>query len=330
MVLDHKSVKQTALIDWTPEDYAGFGRSQQLLPHAYHTLPLSQKDYLIDLLDSYPRKWLQVFTMGTDPCLRQEWQSVDVPSHATGKDIWQAVERGRFWLNLIFITEVSPDFGEMVTGMYEHLSEHCAHLAGPRADFSTLLISSPGSQLYYHLDAAPNMLWNLRGTERFWLYPDMDLRFTPQDFLESIYANEIEEEMPYDPAFDQAATCYTLQPGQVASWPHNAPHRVEYIDFSVSLATSYYTPRLEQRRRVQLANRYILRGLGIKNRSMKETGLGAWAKRSTYRALNKIRPFEKASDRLESYITDLQLDPDAPNGMRQLAERIPASFSSAG
>lgn len=317
-----------ALIDWSPEDYASFGRAQQLLPHQYHTLPLSQKDYLVDLLDNYPRQWLQVFTMGTDPCQRQDWQSVDVPAHVTGEDIWQAVERGRFWLNIIHITDVSADFADMVSGMYEHLAEHCKHLAGPRADFSTLLLSSPGSQLYYHLDAAPNMLWNLRGTERFWLYPAMDTRFAPQDFLEKIYADEIEEEMPYDPAFDKAATCYTLQPGQVASWPHNAPHRVEYIDLSVSLATSYYTPVLERRRRVQLANRYILRNLGVKNRSMKETGLRSWMKRFTYRAINKVRPFERAEDPLKGYITNLQLDPQEPNGMRRLADSIPASFSS--
>ncbi|MGB7247628.1 MAG: hypothetical protein WBC73_01720 [Phormidesmis sp.] len=327
-MLDKATSYKTALIDWNREDYAGFGRTQQLLPHGYHTLPLSEKAYLVDLLDNYPRKWLQVFTMGTDPCRRQEWQSVDVPPHATGKDIWHAIERGRLWLNLIFITEFSSDFDEMIAGMYEHLSEHCPHLAGPRADFSTLLLSSPGSQLYYHLDAAPNMLWNLRGTERFWLYPAMDTHFAPQDFLEDIYAGEIDEEMPYEPAFDQAATCYTLQPGQVASWPHNAPHRVEYIDLSVSLATSYYTPLLERRRRVQLANRYLLRNLGVKNRSMKETGLRAWVKRSTYRAINKVRPFERAEDPLNGYITDMQLDPNSPNGLRQLAERVPASFSN--
>ncbi|MEM9089612.1 MAG: hypothetical protein AAGC93_12805 [Cyanobacteria bacterium P01_F01_bin.53] len=319
---------KTALIDWSSEDYAGFGRSQQLLPHGYHKLPISEKSYLVDLLDNYPRQWLQVFTMGTDPCRREEWQSVDVPTSATGQDIWDAVERGRFWLNIIHITDVSSDFGDLVTGMYEHLADKCPHLVGPKADFSTLLLSSPGTQLYYHLDSSPNMLWNLKGTERFWLYPAMDTRFAPQEFLEKIYAGEIDEEMPYDPEFDKSATCYTLQPGEVASWPHNAPHRVEYIDLSVSLATSYHTPLLERRRRVQLANRYILRNLGIKNRSMKETGVRSWTKRFAYRAINKIRPFERAEDPLESYITDLQLDPQAPNGMRRLSERIPASFSN--
>ncbi|MGC1309662.1 MAG: hypothetical protein WA885_20765 [Phormidesmis sp.] len=326
--ISRSKVVQKARINWKSEDYAGFGRTQQRLPHDYHTLPLFQQSALISLLDSYPRQWLQAFTMGTDPCRRQDWQPVDIPADASGQDIWSAVEGGRYWLNIIFITEVSADFADLITGMYQHLGEHCPHLAGPRADYSALLISSPGTQLYYHLDASPNMLWNLRGTERFWLYPAMDTRFAPQAFLEDIYAGEIDEEMPYHPDFDQSATCYTLQPGEVASWPHNAPHRVEYIDLSVSLATSYHTPLLERRRRVQLANRYILRELGIQHRSMQETGLRSAAKRLVFRAVNKMRPFKKAKDPLSTYITDLQLDPSAPGGMRKLANAIPASFSS--
>ncbi|MEL7330411.1 MAG: hypothetical protein AAGJ69_11350, partial [Cyanobacteria bacterium J06559_1] len=218
------------LIDWKPEDYAGFGRKQQRLRHNYHQLPLCEKDFLIALLDEYPRQWLQAFTMGTDPCQGDDWSSVDVPAHLSGQDIWTAVEKGRFWLNLIHVIDVSPAYAEIVNGMYEHLSEHCTHLENPRADFSALLISSPGSQLYYHLDASPNMLWNLRGTERFWIYPAMDTHFAPKEYLEEIYANEIEEEMPYESSFDDAATCYNLEPGEVASWPHNAPHRVEYIE----------------------------------------------------------------------------------------------------
>ena len=319
---------QKSLINWSSQDYAGFGRKIQRLQHSYHQLPLCRKDYLIDLLDNYPRQWLQVFTMGTDLCRREEWSSVDVPEWATGQDIWTAVEKGRFWLNIIFITEVSADYRRMVEGMYEHLDEHCGHLPGIRADYSALLLSSPGSILYYHLDASPNMLWNLRGTERFWIYPAMDTHFAPQDYLERIYAGEIDEEMPYNPAFDEAATCYLLQPGEVASWPHNAPHRVEYIDLSVSLATSYYTPIIDRRRRVQLANRYILKNLGIRDRSMKETGLRSELKQFAYRAINKVRPFEKAEDPLKTYITQWQLDPNELNGMRRLPEPIPASFSS--
>ncbi|NJM98743.1 MAG: hypothetical protein HC800_17730 [Phormidesmis sp. RL_2_1] len=98
---------------------------------------------------------------------------------------------------------------------------------------------------------------------------------------------------------------------------------------SVSLATSYYTPALEPRRQVHLANRYILRALGIQNRSIKETGLRAEIKRLTYRTINKARPFKSAKTPLSNYVTDLQLDPSAPNGMRTLKAPIPASFAMA-
>ncbi|NJM98742.1 MAG: hypothetical protein HC800_17725 [Phormidesmis sp. RL_2_1] len=185
-----------AYIDWTDEDYNGFGRSVQRLTHSYHTLPIFQQPALITLLDSYPRQHLQAFTMGHDPCRREEWKTVDIPTYATGQDIWQAVEKGRYWLNITGISRFSADFANLLTTMYEHLGERCHHLPAMRSDFGNLLISSPGSQLYYHLDAAPNMLWNLRGTERFWIYPAMDLRFAPKPILKRLWQAKLMKNCP--------------------------------------------------------------------------------------------------------------------------------------
>jgi hypothetical protein len=315
-----------ALIHWSQTEYACFGLKTQLTQHQYHQLPLFTQAALIDLLENYPRQQLQAFTMGTDPSRRSDWKSVDIPDHANGKDIWHAVEKGRLWLNIIKIETYSQDYADLIQGMYEHLDQHCPHLSGPQADYSTLLISSPGAQVYYHLDAAPNMLWHLRGQKRAWIYPAMDLQFVPQDFLEDIYAGEIDEEIPYDPTYDQYADCFVLKPGDVVSWPHNAPHRIENLDMNVSLATSYRTPMVARRALIQRANRFILRPLGIKKRSMAETGMGASLKCLTYKVINKVRPFQMGNPTV-TYVTDLQLDPEAPEGIRQLNQKKPASFA---
>ena len=95
---------------------------------------------------------------------------------------------------------------------------------------------------------------------------------------------------------------------------------------NVSLATSYYTPAIYRRQYTQLANRFLLRGFGIKNRSVEENGLIPSAKRMSFRLMNKIRPFAR-KDRSATYITDLQIDPNGPLGYRQLEKKIPASFS---
>ena len=316
-----------SLIDWKAEDYAVFGRKNQLFHHGYHTLPLFKKETLIDVLDNYPRQWLQAFTMGPDPTIRSDWQSVDIHPKSSGQDIWQAVEKGRLWLNLIFLQKFSQDYADLVEGMYAHLGEHCPHLCGPQASFTTLLISSPGAQVYYHMDQSPNMLWHMNGKKKLWVYPAMDLRLVPQNFLEEIYSGEVSEFLPYKREFDDYAEQFLLTPGTVVSWPHNSPHRIENLSMNVSLTTSYDAPLGRRRELVQKANRYLLRNLGIQNRSIEEVGIRPTIKRFSYRVINKLKPFKPTKHPLDDYITDFQIDPAAPTGVRRLENAVTASFS---
>jgi len=315
-------------IQWSRGEYDRFGIDPQINQHSYHTSALFDNDTLIALLDEYPRRHLQAYTMGTDPVRNDDWRQVDIAAGTSGAELWRAVEKGRIWLNLVHIESNRQEYRELIDSMYVHLGEKCPHLRNPQGTHSALLISSPGAQVYYHLDAEPNMLWHLRGEKDVWLYPAMDPELVPQNFLEDIYAGEIGENLPYDPAFDKKALHHRLVPGEAASWPHNGPHRIVNIDMNVSLATSYYTPAVYQRQYVQLANRYLLRNLGLRNRSMAEQGLMPAAKRMTYRLVNKVKPF-KRQQRSASYITDLQLDADSPSGLRTLPEPKLASFASA-
>ncbi|MDB4224206.1 hypothetical protein N9850_10575 [Granulosicoccus sp.] len=313
-------------IDWTKEDYAKFGDVPMVNKHEYHQRTLFDKEELVALLDNYPRKWLQAFTMGEDSCRPDQWSCVDIAANTDGKALWRAVETGRLWLNVTHIEEVSDEYKQLIEGMYQHLNENCPHLQNPVANYSTLLISSPGAQVYYHLDAEPNMLWHMRGQKKLWVYPAMDTRLVPQNLLEDIYAGEIDENLPYEKSFDKYSEEFLLNPGDVASWPHNGPHRLQNVDMNVSLATSYYTPLIYKRQYVQLANRFVLRNMGMKNRSMAENGPIPALKRFTYRAVNKVKPFPR-KDRASTYITNLQVDPDSAQGIRKLDDEILASFA---
>ncbi|MEM7377984.1 MAG: hypothetical protein AAF460_10810 [Pseudomonadota bacterium] len=319
-------MKDSTPIAWSESEYAQFGNVPMVSRHRYHERTLFDKPELVELLDNFPRKWLQAFTMGDDPCEPADWGCVDIPADATGELLWRAVEGGRLWLNITHVEEYSRDYADLVGDMYAHLGEKCPHLQNPQPNYSTLLISSPGAQVYYHVDAEPNMLWHLRGQKRVWIYPAMDTSLVPQHLLEDIYAGEIDENLPFDPSFDDRAESFLLSPGDVASWPHNGPHRIVNEDMNVSLATSYYTPAIYKRQYVQLANRFVLRNLGVASRSMAEEGMMPAMKRMTYRVVNKIRPF-KRRDRSASYLTDMQVDPDAPLGIRRLPEMRHASFS---
>ena len=315
-------------IAWSEAEYAAFGLRPQVNRHRYHEREMFEPDTLKRLLDDYPRRHLQAYTMGTDPARREDWRQVDIADGTSGEALWRAVERGRLWLNLVHIEKNRAEYRELIDAMYAHLGERCPHLGRPRGTHSALLISSPGAQVYYHLDAEPNMLWHLRGEKDVWLYPAMDPRLVPQDHLEDIYAGEIGENLPWRPEFDELAERYRLHPGDAASWPHNGPHRIVNVDMNVSLATSYYTPHVYRRQYVQLANRFLLRNLGVQRRGMREHGVVPALKRGTYRVLNKLRPFPRR-ERSASYVTDLQLDPDAPLGLRHLDTPRLASFARA-
>lgn len=314
-------------INWSEREYKQFGLVPQISKHTYHTLALFRQETLIQLLDEYPRKHLQAYSMGTDPLRCDDWRQVDIAPKTTGEQLWRTVEKGRLWLNLVHIEKNRAEYQQLIDDMYVHLGDRCPHLQNPKGTHSALLISSPGAQVYYHLDAEPNMLWHMCGEKDVWLYPAMDAELVPQEYLEDIYAGEIGENLPYRTEYDKKAVQHRLQPGDAASWPHNGPHRIVNSDMNVSLATSYFTPVVYRRQYVQLANRFLLRPLGIRNRSMAESGLLPAAKRMTYRVINKIRPF-KRKQRSASYITDLQLDPDSPIGLRTLPEPKLASFAS--
>jgi len=317
----------TQPISWTEQEYASFGMIAQVNKHTYHEQPLFDDEALIKLLDDYPRRWLQCFTMGEDPRDSSEWKCVDIDESSTGEDLWNAVNNGRIWFNITHIEKYSKEYELLIDSMYEHIGEHCPHLQNPKANYSTLLISSPKAQVYYHLDAEPNMLWHLRGKKKIWVYPAMDTKFVPQNYIEDIYAGEIDENLPFDPTFDAEAQEYDLLPGDVASWPHNGPHRIVNDNLNVSLATSYYTPIVYKRQYVQLANRFLLRNMGFQQRSMDEDGLVPSLKRVSYRAINKVKPF-KRKDRSAGYVTDLQVDPNGVLGLRKLTNAQQASFSS--
>ena len=118
--------------------------------------------------------------------------------------------------------------------------------------------------VYFHVDGPPSFLWHVRGRKRVWVYPHLDERVLSRELLEDVYAGTRQEYVPYRSAFDDDAEVFDLEPGQVAMWPHNAPHRVTNLDsFNVSLVTDHWTPESRRRARLYKANRF----LRVKSRS---------------------------------------------------------------
>lgn len=311
--------------NWDKEDYQNFGLKNQLLKHNYHQSELFSDETLEALLDSYPSKWLQCYTMGKDPEKHNDWTAVHI-NGLTGAEILEALQKGRFWLNLINIDQYSKSYKNLITDMYQKLGDNCPQISNIKSSFSALLISSPGIQVYCHVDTDANMLWHLKGVKNAWVYPHTDKRFTPQTYIEEIVAQERHENMPYMKWFDEHAFHAELQAGDVVSWPQHSPHRIENVGVNVSLTTSYASAESRRLIGVYGANHHFLKKWGIKNRSIETQGLIPAIKEFSYFAFNKLGLLKKG-ERASTYISDIQVDHTSDTGMSKRAKESRTAFS---
>lgn len=319
------SANYSDCINWSDEECQNFGKTPQIAQHTYHELDLFSDASLETLLDDYPRNWLQCYTMGDDPENHCDWTPVHL-DNSSGREILDALKLGRMWVNVIKIDSYNGEYAGLIKQMYEVLNAHCQHLTKAKSSFSALLISSPGVQVYCHVDADANMLWHLHGRKKVWVYPARDTRFAPQNYVEEIIGEARHENVPYERWYDEHAFSHELAPGEVVSWPQHSPHRVENIGFNVSLTTSYVSRESRRQLGVHGFNHYVLKPLGFKNRSIEREGLLAEVKSFSYYLLKKIKLL-KRGDRASGYVSNLQLDADDPNGMSTREEKSLTAFS---
>jgi hypothetical protein len=301
------------LVVWGPRESARHDVEPFVTPHRLGETAFFTDEALAALIDRYPRERLQVFTMGSDPLNNKDWAPVDT-SGVSGAAMLRAAKTGRLWIKLMRLDVVDKEYFGLMTEAYEGVWSNCNDIA--RGQIRPLiLISSPGALVYYHADAYPTMLWHVRGSKRVWIYPAADSRFVDQELMEQIYAGEIDEEVPYSPEFDRHAHVFDLQPGQLLTWPLNAPHRiVNHDSVNVSVSVQYATERGNSRSTLYLANRFFRNQLRLPMRSTSESGLGAVAKRASFRVARKLK-LAGSGGKKRLYMAHYRVDGNAAAGM---------------
>ncbi len=96
-------------IEWRHQTFDAFGSRPLLAHHALDPHEFLNDEILIDLLDRYPRKRLQAWTMGTDLRRREDWQAVDTTG-VSGADLLAAVKSGRLWYNILRLDLFEPRY----------------------------------------------------------------------------------------------------------------------------------------------------------------------------------------------------------------------------
>ena len=300
--------------NWTRETSDQYGRVPVLLSHDLHQRSMFSDDGQASLLDRYPRDRLGVYTMGNDP---QNWRTFvrGDAGNLSGEALLKAVKTGRFWLNLRAVNEHLEDYDALKQEMFSDFDAR----TGQRSLKQDLgvLISSPNAQVFYHLDIPLVLLWQIRGVKRVWIYPESP-EFAPDTDIESVVLRETEEEFEYQPGFDDNAWVVDLEPGMLANWPQNAPHRIENQNMlNVSLSVEYLTMPAIARANMLYYNGFVRRRFGANPDRRNDVGARMWIKAIAARALKlagKRNAYQKASP------VRFRVDPEIEGGDAFLPE----------
>lgn len=300
------------LSNWRPKDAEKFGRSALHLQHTLHRSELFSDERLAHLLENAERHHYHVNTRASGPDGRKRRREGEFGT-LSGADLLDAAGRGDIWINLRSPQSVAPEYGELLSEIYREFEARVPGLQTFR-HLITILISSPNVYVPYHADVPGQMLWQIRGRKRVWVYPARP-PFLPQPAIEKLILGELHEtDMVYDEAFDEAAEIYDLEPGYMLHWPLNCPHRVENGDcLNVSVTTEHYTKAIRNAYAVNYANG-LLRKAGRAPRQQ-QAGLPVFAKTGLAAAVKFSGLRRKAA---KPYSIDFAVDPKAESGVRDI------------
>ena len=315
--------RRSLLENWTPEQADRMNRAIFVAQHRLHELEMFSDNALSELLDRHPRRDLGVNTMGHDPALRSEWREGS-PGTLTGEQLLEASRRGRVWLNVRRVLDHHPEYAQLVRDLYADLEAAVPGLATYNHS-ANLLISSPGAQVYYHLDCPVNMLWHLRGRKRVWAYP-LETGIVSDATIEGVLAGEKSEELDFQPEWDELAITTELEPGEMITWPQHTPHRVVNTDgLNVSLSTEHMDRAAARRNNVYLANRHFR---SLLPGSWNNTQLAGWRaalKEFSLRLARRVPVIAPQPPQGYRYPVSFEVDLAADDCIRLLDEPAPVA-----
>ena len=289
-----------------------WGNHPLRLKHNVHERPMFTDEGLAQIIDSLPDELISIVTMGADQRGPRDW-SYCRRNGLSGASLIESVKQGRIWINIIRIERALPEFRELLDEIYNEVDRYAPGL-GVYSKSVGLLISSPKAKVYYHADVPGQSLWQLRGEKRVYIYPDREPCLRSRD-IENVVRGVTEEEIHYEPWFDDHATVIDLKPGEMLHWPLNAPHRVDNMDcMNVSITTEHWTPVIRRSFAMNYGNG-ILRQFGWTPKSKDLYGPNLWAKVALTAAWRLSGQQKRSAFRRKmSY----DLDPQTPGLLRPI------------
>lgn len=301
-------MNDTVFARWTDEAHRYWNERPMRLEHHLHRHPALQLDALASLIERYPRSDYALVHTSRNGDGTSRWREGDLGG-APGRQVMDAIRQGSLWLNLRQANVQDAAYGHMLEQAYAEIASRVQGFQAGALKMG-ILISSPGARVHYHCDLPGQLLWQIHGRKRVWIYPP-DVPFLRQEWLEDIAYTGFEFSLVYEPDFDRMAMIFTLEPGQMLTWPLNAPHRVENEDcLNVSVTTEHWTPENRRAQKMHLANAVLRHRFGVKARGRVLSGPGYWAKAALQAAWRRS-PWAVATQQALRPV-EFRLDPARP------------------
>ena len=292
---------------WQPRHAELWGNTPIRLRHRLHEHALFSDAALADLVENYPREHYSLVQWGAHGA-SGGWREGEIVGLA-GRDIIDSIARGRVWINMRNLPDVDRRYGELMNGIFDELEERMPEFRSFTRKLG-LLISSPLSRTLYHADLPGQSLWQIRGVKRVYVYPNAAPFQTPE-LIERVALSGVEVNMPFSDWYDEHATVYDIEPGDMLHWPLNAPHRVDNHDcLNVSMTMEYFTEDIRRTHMVTVANGILRSKLGLRPRDRSTSGPRFWSKAVLQRVLRDTR-WVRRENRARRPI-EFRLDPARP------------------
>lgn len=297
---------ENVLIDLSQKEKDDFFDVPMKLRHRMEDSGMFTDAALAELIERHPLEHTDVCTMGENPQKPNEFRTGD-PRGLSGAELVQAVHNGDIWINLRKVTLMHEDYRKLLDGA---MSELQGQVPGFKvgAYKGGILISSKSLRVPYHADQTITLLWHVRGIKNFFVYP-VGGEFLPDKVYESIILGETTEDVPYKAEFEKGAKVMRLEPGELAVWPLNAPHKVENETFCVSFTVDCPTRTSAVKNSVYYANGLLRRKYGKTPRYAQAGSLGYMTKAAMGAAMRKLKM--SSPNPLEDFVT-FKVDPNAP------------------
>lgn len=297
----------TMLADWTEKHTGQFQTEIMTFRHKLAETGLFEDDALAALLDKHPQDKLDVCTMDPDedPTRPNKFITGDFRG-VPGKDLIAAAKAGKIWINMRMAMRIHPAYSEVLSQMYGGLQKETGkRVINPKGG---ILISSPVAKVPYHFDKTETILWHIRGRKTVYVWP-VNQTFIPDVAVEALLTDMVDDDLPYSTAFEKDATIIELEPGQAATWPLNAPHRVANQTFCVSVTTEYSTPESATKSSVLYANAALRKYFNRNPLYENETAISKRAKSIVGRVI-KRSPL--VADTTQTDFVKFKVDPNIP------------------